>query len=467
MGFEDELTEDEKLNQGLAPTPPMAIDPQAPVNAGSLALEASMSPSEASMDAGPKPIDPTVKDYLAQKYNLDQYSPDKRKEIENANAEDRKGINWAAGLAEFGGGLTHQAGAGQAILDSQEKQRQGKLKDFDTARDQAIGNFGFDRSVVKAGNEDQKLARESNPNSMESKSAQELAIKMGLSPEKAITLTAAKFKELSPVLAKMYQIDEGLKIREDDRDFKREQLATTKGMREDERKAREQARRDDLSFREQAKKDALQAKLDAQAEKDANTLTPGQKALDTSFAKEYNDWSSVGEAAVDKNITRLKDARDKLSKTQNDLVGYSGSFVGRLPELLRSEDSKVIQQDVQAAAQGALKATLGAQFTEKEGERIMKMAYDPTLSPKANMAKIDAAISELETSKNNKNQKASYFEENGSLRGLAEAKGKPGVGGAPQQASTGGNGETKMINGIRYKKVPGGWAPEETQVVGK
>ena len=144
-------------------------------------------------------------------------------------------------------------------------------------------------------------------------------------------------------------------------------------------------------------------------------LTPGQKALDVSFAKELDDWTSSGEAVADKNLNRLREARNKLAEAA-DNGSISGRVVGRLPDVLRSEESLAIQQDVHAAAIGALKATLGAQFTEKEGQRIMNMAYDPRLSPQENVKKIDAAIAELERSKENKNAKAAQFEAAGTLK---------------------------------------------------
>lgn len=150
-------------------------------------------------------------------------------------------------------------------------------------------------------------------------------------------------------------------------------------------------------------------------------LTPGQKALDVSFAKDLDEWSSGGEATVDKNLNRLREARDKLASASDD-SNISGRFVGRLPNVLRPEDSIVVQQDVQAAALGALKATLGAQFTEKEGQRIMSIAYDPTLTPTENVKKIDAAIAELEASKQNKNAKAAEFMQAGTLKEMSKQK---------------------------------------------
>lgn len=147
-------------------------------------------------------------------------------------------------------------------------------------------------------------------------------------------------------------------------------------------------------------------------------LTPGQQTLDRTFAKEYDDWTSGGEATVSKNLQRLEEAKAAIAQGQTGgFLGSPARVSGRLPDILKPESAIRVRQDVQAAAQGALKATLGAQFTEKEGQRIMDMAYDEKLSPQENIRKIDMAINELKTAAKNKAMKAAHFEENGTLTG--------------------------------------------------
>lgn len=174
--------------------------------------------------------------------------------------------------------------------------------------------------------------------------------------------------------------------------------------------------------------------------------SPGEKKLDEDFAKDYNEWTSTGKAQADKNLAKLKDAAKAL---QNDSL-VSGRLVGNLPNFLRTEKSRVAEQSVREAAQAALKAVLGAQFTEKEGERIMRNAFDPTLSEAENLKKVNATIRELEERIANQNSKSKFFEQGGgSLKGWQ----------APTLSPT-ATGETKVINGKTYKKVQGGW--EET-----
>jgi len=194
--------------------------------------------------------------------------------------------------------------------------------------------------------------------------------------------------------------------------------------------------------RRQADMDSLtKAKIYSDITKEK--LMPGEKKLDEDFAKDYNEWTSAGKAQAEKNLTKLKEAAQTLQN--EDLV--SGRLVGSLPNFLRTEKSKVAEQSVREAAQAALKAVLGAQFTEKEGERIMRNAFDPTLSEAENLKKVTATIKELEERIANQNSKSRFFEQNrGSLRGWK----------TPSTSPTETN-EIRTINGKQYRKVQGGW----------
>jgi len=163
-------------------------------------------------------------------------------------------------------------------------------------------------------------------------------------------------------------------------------------------------------------------KLQSEQSKKDLAPTEAEKVTEREFAKDYNEWTSRGQGVYQKNLDRLKEAKNTLEQRQKDFIGTSGRVTGRLPDFLRSEESIALREDVQAAAQGALKATLGAQFTEKEGERIMAASYNEKLSPEQNIKKIDAAIKEIETNAKNLEDKGRYYEENRGLKGYKAPK---------------------------------------------
>ena len=157
----------------------------------------------------------------------------------------------------------------------------------------------------------------------------------------------------------------------------------------------------------------------------ASGANEGLKALDRDYAKDYNDWTSMGKATMDKNLRLLNDAKAELTDAQKDF-GTSGNIVGRLPDVFRTEKSRVIQQKVHAAAVGAMKAALGSAFTEGEGKRIMNLSYDPTLSPEQNMGKIDEAIADNMDNAKNQEGKSRFFEKVQTLKGYKAPDGGSG-----------------------------------------
>ncbi len=341
---------------------------------------------------------PKVRNYIGEVYG-DKFSDSARQKLKDENDAQAKAPDWGSALLGIGDAITGGNASGEN-MKAKALAREKSLTDFDASRKGLVDSSKLNSDLRDDSQKQEMFGRESDPNSDESKSAQALAVKMGMKPELAGKLTAESWKSRGPMYQKMYEIDQ-------------------------RSKDRSEARQD--------KKDLAMAKQNEGA-------TAGRLAADKDFAKDYNDWTGAASAGVAKNLERLTKAKELLSKRKDDWFGTSGRVTGNLPDSMRSEESRTIRQDVQAAAQGALKATLGAQFTEKEGERIMKAAYDETLSPEANIAKIDAANKELQTAKMNKDAKSSYFEKNGTLTGF-----KSGMGG----------GEKRVVKMQRNPKAPG------------
>ncbi len=220
----------------------------------------------------------------------------------------------------------------------------------------------------------------------------------------------------------------------------------------------------------------------AQGKPQSPPKNPGQDMLDRSFAKDLNEWESRGKPTVDKNLQRLEGAATKLQNfvdTGDDPRGIRGRTYGRFPDETKSQEAVTLRDDVRAAAQGALKATLGAQFTEREGERIMNAAYNESLSPEENLKKIQLAIQELKANAGSMEERANHFRKTGgTLAGYAPGGGPvvtenaspppaPGTATAAPAPSAGPkappvpDGTVRIINQKKMKKVPGGWMPAE------
>lgn len=145
--------------------------------------------------------------------------------------------------------------------------------------------------------------------------------------------------------------------------------------------------------------------------------TPGQEAADKEFGKEYATYKAGGGYAdMQKQISQLRAVSDALGKSDD----LTGPMLGSMPEWMRSitnPKSADAQQLVEEVVQRNLRQILGAQFTEKEGERLIARAYNPRLDEQTNKKRVDRLIRQMEEAAAAKESAMQYFEQNGSLRG--------------------------------------------------
>lgn len=151
-------------------------------------------------------------------------------------------------------------------------------------------------------------------------------------------------------------------------------------------------------------------------------LTPGQEALDKEFAKNYAEYKAQGGYAdVQKSLDQLRSARDDLTAAQDDPEGgVSGSRIGITPDfILAAVNPKAVdtREKIQEVAQRNLRLVLGAQFTEKEGERLINRVYNPKLEESANAERLDRLFKQIDLAAQVREDASNYFEQNGTLKG--------------------------------------------------
>jgi hypothetical protein len=88
----------------------------------------------------------------------------------------------------------------------------------------------------------------------------------------------------------------------------------------------------------------------------------------------------------------------------------------------------------------SLKATLGGQFAEKEGIRLVEAAYNPKLGAEQNIDRLGALLRRTQAAATAKDAAAQYFHAKGTLKGFSGAgaraafdssSGAQGAGGSP------------------------------------
>lgn len=79
------------------------------------------------------------------------------------------------------------------------------------------------------------------------------------------------------------------------------------------------------------------------------------------------------------NLPKVQKTLALLQENPGLTGGWFQQIAGSTGAKLYSPELKIAEDSMQSAIQDTLRPTLGAQFTEKEGERIMKLAFDPGL----------------------------------------------------------------------------------------
>ena len=170
--------------------------------------------------------------------------------------------------------------------------------------------------------------------------------------------------------------------------------------------------------------------------------TAGGKALDEQFGKDYAMFVQGGAADAAKQLAQLQDVMVALKRPHENLTG---PIIGKTPDAIKSfvaPQSIAMRERVEEVVQRSLRAILGAQFTEKEGERLIARAYNPNLSEQENSTRVGRLFTQLNQAFNNKKNAADYFAQHGTLDGW---RGKlPSI--ADFDPSGGSESTTKTVN---------------------
>jgi hypothetical protein len=182
-------------------------------------------------------------------------------------------------------------------------------------------------------------------------------------------------------------------------------------------------------------------------------LTDGQKKVDENFAKEYVDWTAAGGyATVKRQLDQLNDALTVLKDSDT----ITGPVLGRMPDWIQQAvdpSSLNIKAQVEDVIQRSLRATLGAQFTQAEGDRMIARAFDPRLQEGDNATRLKRIVDEIDGQAKAKESSAKYYEQNGTLAGWSTAQ-------------TGLQDSTQSEGGAQQNDAPQGW-DESTRYVGQ
>lgn len=167
----------------------------------------------------------------------------------------------------------------------------------------------------------------------------------------------------------------------------------------------------------------INARAKREGESGMGPLTPGQKARDQSFAKEYATFSDLGgKSVIDKNLLALKDAIALLEADPN-LTGTTSQILDATGTLSAvNPNAQTVKDLAGGVIQGNLRQVLGGQFASKEGEQLLNRAFNIAQPGADNLKRLKSLQTQIEEAAAIKVAAGEYFEEFGTLKGFKPPK---------------------------------------------
>jgi len=147
-------------------------------------------------------------------------------------------------------------------------------------------------------------------------------------------------------------------------------------------------------------------------------LTPGQSTIDTEFGKIAAEYTLKGQPQVKANLKNLTRKIDILKSGEQNV---SGVGIGILPDFAKPimgfQDAVAFEDDVRDIVFQSLREKLGAQFTEKEGDRLVAAAFNKSLDESRNVSRLERLYKTIEEAAKAKEDAILHYNKTGSLQG--------------------------------------------------
>lgn len=149
-------------------------------------------------------------------------------------------------------------------------------------------------------------------------------------------------------------------------------------------------------------------------------VTPGQKKVDEAFANTLVKWRGGEKQQAESNIANLD---NKLSLLISGKQNVSGSEFAVTPDVLKPvifPEATGFLDEVSDIVFQSLRATLGAQFTEQEGKRLIAATFNQALPEEQNIPRLQRLSAKIKAIYNSKQNSIDYFNETGTLQDYQE-----------------------------------------------
>jgi len=145
------------------------------------------------------------------------------------------------------------------------------------------------------------------------------------------------------------------------------------------------------------------------------------KTRERETAKRLTKWSLGENKMIRSDIDKLKEVEAKLEAAVKQGKGnYTGPIKGNIPgQSIFNPAGQELANSVGSVTQKNLREILGGQFAQKEGEQLLKRAYEPGKDEKYNLERIRQLRTAMEQAADAKDEQLAYLEEHeGNMKGF-------------------------------------------------
>jgi len=146
-------------------------------------------------------------------------------------------------------------------------------------------------------------------------------------------------------------------------------------------------------------------------------LTPTEKVIDENFGKIAAEYVLNGAPQIQANLLNLS---EKIRILEAGEINVSGKEIGLMSDSLKGifqPEAASFIGDVRDIVFQSLREKLGAQFTEREGDRLVAAAFNSYLPEEMNIARLQRLYATIEEAARSKQDAINYFDENRTLQG--------------------------------------------------
>ena len=305
-----------------------------------------------------------------------------------------------------------------------------------------LADAGFSREAMQVGQVGQKAIQEAGLNqaTMQKNRAEAFAKQQEVIREEQLrtalaslpeNATEAQYLEVVRKFAPAKDVMSAIEKRQTAEENRKATLEQIRLRAEENRKNTELilnnaniSREDKQAFQQQQAKEAQAFKLQiaeiVQSNKGLN-LTPAQKRADVVFGEEYSNYVALGgKSVIDKQIAEINAVIDMIEKEKANVSGKDVATAAALGDTaLAAYSPKALEarDRIGGVVQSNLRAILGGQFAQKEGEALLSRAYNLAADPKDNLKRLKALKEQIINSAKAKESAINYYEDKGTLSG--------------------------------------------------